>query len=345
MTRQTGNGQAADTREHHPEPDIRVGFVLSPSFTLLAFAGFIEALRHSADEADRSRQIYCSWTCLGASLDPIKASCGMETRPWVVYGDPADFDYIVVVGGLLTAFGEHAPETFDFIREAAARAVPLIGLCTGSFALAEAGLLDGRRCAVHFRHRQELIDLYPNVIPVSDEMYVMDHDIITCPGGTAAIDVAVELIMRHCGKARALKGLAQMVIDEHRAAHHTVRNPYDDLANCGDWRVERAIELMHQNIGEPLAIEALARKMGTTVRQLDRAFGSHARVSPSRFWREMRLQHARWRLMNSSRTVTQIAHECGFADCAHLSRWFRKSFSESPHNYRKRRRRAAAAVN
>lgn len=336
--------QPAKPRERVPEPDIRVGFLLSPSFTLLAFAGFIEALRHSADEADRSRQIYCSWTCLGPSLDPITASCGMETRPWELYGNPADFDYIVVVGGLLTSFGEHAPETFDFIRRAATQGVPLIGLCTGSFALAEAGLLDGRRCAVHFRHRQEMKSLYPKVIAVSDEMYVMDQDIITCPGGTAAIDVAVELIMRHCGKARALKGLAQMVIDEHRAAHHRVRNPYDDLANCGDWRVERAIELMHQNIGEPLPIEALARKMGTTVRQLDRAFSSHAKVSPARFWRGMRLQHARWRLVNSSRTVTQIAHECGFADCAHFSRWFKKSFSESPRNYRRRRRQAAAGI-
>jgi transcriptional regulator GlxA family with amidase domain len=330
--------------ERRVEPDLRVGFILSPSFTLLAFAGFIEALRHAADESDGSRQIYCSWTCLGADLEPIRASCGVEMRPWEVYGDPAKFDYVVIVGGLLAAFERHAPETFAFIRLAAERGVPLVGLCTGSFALAEANLMNGRRCAVHFRHRQELIDLYPGVIPVSDEVYVMDRDITTCPGGTAAIDVAVELIRRHCGQARALKGLAQMIVDEHRAAHHSVRNPYRNLANCGDWRVERAIQLMHQNIGEPLSIEALARMMGTTVRQLDRAFGVHAKLPPAAFWRDMRLQHARWRLLNSSRTVTQIAHECGFADCAHFSRWFRRSFSESPRNYRKRRRQAAAAL-
>jgi transcriptional regulator GlxA family with amidase domain len=330
--------------ERAVEPDLRVGFVLSPNFTLLAFAGFVEALRHAADESDRSRQIYCSWTCLGADLAPVRASCGVEMRPWEVYGDPARFDYLVVVGGLLSDFRQHAPETFAFIRLAAEQGVTLVGLCTGSFALAEAGLLDGRRCAVHLRHRQELIDLYPEVIPVSDERYVIDGKIITCPGGTAAIDLAVALIGRHCGEARALKGLAQMIVSEHQAAQQRVRSPYEDLANCGDWRVERAIELMQQNIGEPLSIEGLARVMGTTVRQLDRAFGDRAKLPPAAFWREMRLQHARWRLLNSSRTVTQIAHECGFADCAHLSRWFRRSFNESPRNYRRRRRQAAAAL-
>ena len=319
------------------KPDITVGFVLSPRFTLLPFAGFVDTLRHSADEGDRSRQIYCRWHILGPSLEPVASSCGAEIVPWQTYGDPEAFDYVVVVGGLLPAFTGHAPETFDFLRRAGASGVPVVGLCTGCFAMAEAGLLDGKRCAVHFRHREDFIARYPRVRVTTHEVFVFDGDAITCPGGTAAIDVAVELVMRHSGKARALKGLADMIVDEHRVAHHVPRLPYEELLSCGDWRVERAVQLMQRQLSEPSSVHRLAEQLGTSVSQLDRAFAEHSNMTPARLWREMRLQHARWRLLNSNRSITEIAHECGFADCAHLIRWFKRAFGETPQQFRRAR--------
>jgi transcriptional regulator GlxA family with amidase domain len=320
-------------------PDIRVAFILAPDFTVLPFAGFIDALRHAADEADWSRQIYCRWSCVGPSTAPVRSSCGIEVRPWELFADPADFDYVVVIGGLMSGFHRIPGETFEYLRLADARGVPLVGLCTGSFALAEAGLMDGRRCAVHARHLQDLIDLYPRVIPVSDEIYVLEDDRITCPGGTAAIDLAVELLIRHCGKARALKGLAQMVVDQHREAHHKARRMFDDVKACGDWRVKRAIDLMQEKLAEPYSIEQLAVRVSTSVRQLERSFAQHARLTPAAAWRGLRLDHARWRLLNTARTITQIADECGFADSSHFTRCFKDSFGEPPHAYRQRRHR------
>ncbi len=148
-------GQSTDGSDI--EPDIRVAFVLSPQFTLLAFAGFIDAMRHSADEGDRSRQIFCRWECVSATLDPVKASCGIEVLPWRTFGNPEEYDYVVVVGGLISAFDQHFPETFKFLRRAYEHGVSIIGLCTGSFVMAEAGLMGGRRCAVHIHHRQQLL--------------------------------------------------------------------------------------------------------------------------------------------------------------------------------------------
>jgi transcriptional regulator GlxA family with amidase domain len=319
--------------------DIRVGFVLCPEFTLLPFAGFIDALRHAADDADGSGQVYCRWSCLGADLEPVRSSCGIEVRPWELFGPAGDWDYIAVVGGLLRGLDRTPAMTLSFLRGAAAAGVTLIGLCTGSLLLAEAGLMEGRRCAIHPRHRQDLIERHPGVVPIADEMYVVDGDRITCPGGTAAIDLAVELLIRHCGKARAIKSLSQMVVDEHRAAHHQVRRKYDDLKECGDWRVKRAIELMQVELGEPCSIERLARRVGTSVRQLERAFEAHAGLSPGGIWRNLRLDHARWRLLNTTRTVTRIADECGFADSSHLARSFKRLFGESPREFRRRRHR------
>lgn len=318
-------------------PDIRVGFVLSPSFTLLPFAGFADTLRHSADEGDRSRQIHCQWTILGAGLEPVRSSCGAEVIPWQVYGDPAEFDYIVVVGGLTSAFGEHAPETFDFLRLAKARRVPVVGLCTGSFAMAESGLLDGKRCAVHVRHRQEFVERYPAVKVVTDDVYVFDGDMVTCPGGTAAIDVAVELIKRRSGKARAFKGLPEMLVAEHRTAVYNLAMPHEHLMSCGDWRVEQAVQLMQAGLSEPMSIEELARRLGTSVSQLDRCFVNQAGMTAARLWREMRLTHARWLLLNTDRKVSYVAQECGFADSSHLNRLFRRAFGEAPRELRRYR--------
>lgn len=331
---QFANNPIAET---HIEPDVRVAFVLSPQFTLLPFAGFIDAMRHSADEGDRSRQVFCHWECLSATIDPVQASCGVEILPRKTYDEAGDYDYVVLVGGLLSAFDEHHPETFEFLAKSHAKGISIVGLCTGSFALAEAGLMGGRRCAVHVHHREQLLDRFPDVIPVVNEMYVFDDDLITCPGGTAAIDLAVEILIERCGRYRGMKGMTALVVDEHRGSHVVGRMPYQDLEDCGDWRVQRAIRLMSQNLGEPFSTNSLAQMVGSTVRQLDRAFQSHAKKSPQAVWREMRLTHAKWRLMNSNKTVTQIAHECGFADSSHFSRWFKREFNEPPNAYRKTR--------
>lgn len=324
------------------DPELKVGFLLGPNFTLLPFAGFVDALRHAADTADYSRQVYCHWSVLGADLAPIRASCGLEVRPWQRLCDPTDFDYIVVVGGLLPSTLEMPEACYAFLREAAAREVPLIGLCTGSFLLAAAGLLDGRRCAVHLRHKDEMGLLFPEVIPVTDEIYVLDGRFVTSPGGTAAIDVATELITRHCGKARAIKGLRSMLVDRHRAAYHIPHRSYEHAAHCGDRRVETAIGLMEQHIGEPFAIARLARLVGLSVCQLDRAFKRHTGATPSAFWRRLRLEHAHWQLTNSSRKVTDIALESGFYDTTHFTKCFKRSYGTTPSAVRRRSRQAVS---
>ncbi len=316
------------------EPDIRVGFVLAPCFTLMAFAGLIEALRHAADEADNSRQVYCQWSIIGADQAPVRASCGIEVGPVSPLGDPGRFDYVAIVGGLTSALPEHHPAILDYLRRAHAAGVPVVGLCTGTMIMARAGLLDGRRCAVHWRHEREMREQFPLIRPVVGEPFVIDDTLITCPGGVASIQLAIALIRRHCGRSRALKSLAQMCVDPDHAQVATLPDLFAEVARYGDRRVEHAVELMRECIAEPYTIEEIAGRLGTSVRQLDRAFRRHARMSPAQFWRRMRLEHGRERLANSSRSITQIAYESGFADSAHFSRSFKDAYGETPRAYR-----------
>lgn len=317
--------------------DLRVAFVLSPHFTLLPFSGFMDTLRHAADEDDRSRQVYCQWDIVGPTLEPVVSSGGAEIRPWKFLPDPDEYDCIVLVGGLLPASAEHRPETLDFLRRANDQKKLIVGLCTASFTLAKAGLLENKRCSMHFRHDEEFQRLYPSVRTTTHEIFVIDDNIITCPGGTAAIDVAVEVISRRCGQARATKGLADMIVDEHRAAFHTPRLPFDELEACGDYRVERAVKIMRQNLSEAGTIADIASLIGVSVSQLNRAFQAQSQTSPAAIWRAIRLKHGRWRVLNSKRSITEIAFECGFSDCSHFIRWFRRTYGETPQEARARR--------
>lgn len=320
------------------EPDIRVGFILSPRFSLLPFAGFVDSLRHAADEADFGRQVYCRWRIIAPKMQPTAASCGIEIYPDEILPDPLAFDFIVVVGGQLPSCLEHAKETFHYLKRAYKANVSIVGLCTGSFVLAKVGLLDNRRCAVHIEHRNQLKEMFPLTLPEVDQIYINDNEIITCPGGTSALDLAFTLIESRCGKARAVKSLTSLLVDRHRAAHHMPHRPYGHLTACGNRLVEQAVGLMERHYSARHSIAALACKLNTSERELSRAFRQHAGISPAKVWRNMRLAHGHWLLVNTTKLVTQIALECGFADAAHFCRWFKIVYKESPVEFRNRRR-------
>ena len=167
-------------------PSLSVGFVLMPSFTLLPFSAFVDALRLAADEGDQSQQINCHWTVMGPNLEPISSSSGVQVKPWETYRDPTEFDYIVVVGGLLQKTLQGSQHVIDYLQQTNRAHVPIIGLCTGSFAMIRAGLMHQRRCCVSWFHYKDLSDHYSDVIPVAEQLFVDDGDRITCAGGAVA---------------------------------------------------------------------------------------------------------------------------------------------------------------
>ena len=176
---------------------LSVAFILLPEFTFFTFAGFADALRIAADVGDRSRPIHCRWTILGPERVPVRSSCGVEVTPWEVLRDPKEFDYIVVVGGLIKGHSKIDRRLVNYLRPADECGRTLVGICTGSFALARADLLQDRRCCVHWAHSKEFMEEFPHVQVESDSVYIIDRDRITCAGGQSAIDVAAFLVARH----------------------------------------------------------------------------------------------------------------------------------------------------
>lgn len=323
-----------DERQGEITPDLTVGFVLIPDFTLIAFAGFVDALRIASDVGDRSRQIRCRWSLVGPDLRPVRSSCGITICHSETFADPSGFDYLVVVGGLLSEGFEYDTATLTYLQRAADQGVPLVGLCTGTFVLAKAGLLDGYRCCVHGYHDLDFEQEFPNTQTVTDDIIVVDRDRLTCAGGAAAIDLAAMLIEHHCGRDRALKILPHLVVDEIRPPGHAQLPMVNDYFQVFDDRVRKAVFIMEQQLNNPPSIGSIAGRVGTSVRQLERGFRRNFGMSPQTYYRNMRLKHGRWLLTHTTRTVTQIAYDCGFADASHFSRCFKRVFSHVPSTLR-----------
>ena len=319
-------------------PKLRVGFVLAHRFTLTAFAGFVDALRLAADEGDRSRPLQCQWSVLGNPGSPVVSSCGATVQPWDEMDSPERFDYIVVVGGLLHG-GQTVPAgTNAFLRAAAHANVPLVGVCTGSFVLARAGLLDGYVACVSWFHREDFEREFPRLKVVSDRMYVVDRDRISCAGGTSVVHLAGHLIERHCGRAHAAKSLRILIEDQPMGAD--APQPESIVTRqAGDTVVKQAMLLIEQRLGQPEPLGDISRELGISTRQLERRFMTDVSITPRQYRLNLRLARAKWMIEHTNASLTDIGFECGFGNCSHFSRAFTSHFKNTPSSLRRARAR------
>ncbi len=314
---------------------LRVGMILADNFTLSAFALFIDHLRLAADEGDRSRPLNVQWSIMASRPDPLRASCGVMTTPTSNFLDPRELDYVVMVGGVLHAGRQIDDATERYLKRVAEAGVPLIGMCTGSFILCRIGLMKGRKACVSWYHYQDFLDEFPDHDVVADRLFVADGDRITCSGGAGAADLASHLIERHIGWSVAQKASQVLLFDRTRGGGEA--QPHPPMSEkVNDPRVRRALLLMEQNLARPLPISLVADKLGLSTRQFERLCHATLGMSPATAYRHLRLRYAHWLIGNTDRSVTEIAHEAGFADCAHFSRQFKETYGSSPSGQRRR---------
>lgn len=336
--------RAATSRSVGARPEgvrLSVGFILARRFTLCAFANFVDVLRLAADDGDRSRPILCNWTVLTDTMDLVTSSCGITVQPRERLGDPARFDYIVVVGGLMDELPGLSAAYTQYLHQAAAAGVPLVGVCSGAFMLHQAGLMDGYRCCVSWFHHAEFLSQFEGLNPVSDQIFVVDGDRLTCSGGASSAHLAAYLVDRHVGRAQASKSLHIMIIDEALQPEKPQPGISMDF-KTRDPIVLRALLLMQQNIDTPMSVAEISRRMGHSKRQLERHFRLALETSPQAAFLSIRLSLAHHLIETSEKSIAQIALDCGFCDSSHLSRMFRRRYGCTPVVVRQQRENAAA---
>lgn len=326
------------------QPLLRVGFVLLDQFTLAAFAGLIDVLRLAADIGGRSRQIHAAWKVMSVGAQPRQSSCGVTVSPIEALGDPDAFDYLAVCGGNDYRNQQQSSELLSFLSVASRRGVRLLGVCTGTFTIAHAGLADGRRVCVHWNVFDDFRDLFPAARPDVDQIFIDEGDLLTCAGSTAAIDMGLYLINRHCGSDKARQAMRHMVLQNMRPPRMPQPHFHSELPMIADLRVRLATQFIEQRLDDPPRIEVIARYVGVSIRQLERAFEASLNMTPFAFQRQVRLRYAKWLLAETNTPITQIALDCGFSDGAHFSREFRANSGINPFVFRRELIRDAKAA-
>jgi transcriptional regulator GlxA family with amidase domain len=317
------------------KPMLSVAFILLPEFTLSALAGFVDTLRLSADDNFESGQKYISWTILNADLEPVRSSCGAQVMAWERLRRPIDFDCLVVIGGLVRGHEKIDPRLTEYIAEAYAARKLIIGLCTGSFALAYAGIMKDKTTCVHWFHKPDFQMAFPNHHCVTDVVIYEDDRCLTAAGGGVSGDAAARVIERYCGKARARIGASGMLMEAPKG----MKSPQPHLE--ADWfqalpnpELRRAILVMDRNIGRACSVDQLAHQSGLDKSKFDRLFRSAFAVSASHFYRALRVAHANRDVIYTQRRLLDIATEYGFADASHFTKIFRELVKASPSQVR-----------
>lgn len=303
----------------------RFGFLTLPNYSMIACANAIEPLRM----ANRltGRRDY-DWTILTLDGAPAAASNGLSLGPTLALQAAEGLDVVFVCGGVDVRLAVGQPVKAA-LRRLARQGLALGALCTGTFALAEARLLKGYRCAIHWENLSSIREEFPDIDFVQD-LYAIDRDRLTCTGGIAPLDMMLHLIGGRLGGEVASQISRQFILDRSRAGEERQPSLAGTPAVAGHPALEQAVRLMEARIDAPLPISAVARQAGVSPRQLERLFRGRLGQTPVAFALSLRLERARNLLRQTSLPVTSIAMACGFNSAAHFAVAYRQRFGRSP---------------
>lgn len=226
------------------------------------------------------------------------------------------------------------PAVLDALRAAHAGGARIASICTGAFALAEAGLLDGRRATTHWRYAQQLAERYHAIDVDPNVLYVDDGDVLTSAGVAAGIDLCLHLLRRDHGAEAANAAARQTVVAPHRSGGQAqfIEQPVA-ASDHGGLERTRAWALAH--LDEPMTVAALARHAHCSERTFARRFRAETGTTPLRWLHAQRIDHARRLLERSDLPVELVAQRCGFGSGARLREHFRRATATTPTAYRR----------
>ena len=309
----------------------QIGFFLPDTFAMLPFISALESIRAANRLSGKS--LY-NWTLLGSGAEHAFACNAM---PFLLDGSVLD------VGKLdrLIVCGPHEPHLYDepkvlrALRQWARRGTQLGSLDTGSHLLAQANLIKQRRCTIHWESLPGFREAFP-WLTVTAELYEIDDELFTCAGGTAALDMMLELITQDHGKELAGR-LAELFISAgHRRPTDPQRRSIVERSGVYHAGLISCIELMESNIEQPLSTSELAGMVNVSNRQLERLFKTYLDTTPTLYYQQLRLKAGYELLKQTTMSVLEVASTTGFSSSDYFSRRFRVQFGVSPTEARKR---------
>lgn len=306
-------------------PPIRVGLLLTEGFALMSYASVIEPFRAANRLAGTS--LY-TWTHISLDGEPVTASAGTSIVTVDAAGDDDAYERIFVfAAGDPTAYRDKV--CFAWLRRMARSGASLVGVSGGPYLLARAGLLDGYRATIHWEHAEALGEEFPD-LAIEGGLYVIDGDRMTCAGGTAGMELTVELIAAD-NSAELARDVADWFIrSDPRPAGLSQKATVKARYGTTNDRLAAMLAAMESALEEPLSREVLAREAGVSIRQLERLCSGQFGRTIQEMYLGIRLDHAAHLLRTTSLSATEIGFACGFRSQSHFSRCFRARFARTP---------------
>jgi transcriptional regulator GlxA family with amidase domain len=307
-----------------------LGLLLTDDFALMSYASVLEPFRAANGLA--GRELY-RWIHVSPDGQPARASNGAAIIADQGLSAPLDCQTLFVfAGGDPARFSDAA--TFAWLRRLAQGGARLAGVSGGPFLLARAGLLDGHRATIHWEHQAAFAEAFDRVT-LEPGLYVIDRRRMTCAGGTAGMDLAIELIEREHGQALATRVGEWFIRTEPRAADRPQRLSLRERHGVANDRVLKALAHMEATVEDPAPRAALAAIAGVSPRQLERLFAAHLGASLDTVYQRIRLAQADQLLRQTSMSVTAVAVACGFQSASHFSRAYAARFGAPPSKRRR----------
>lgn len=309
---------------------MHVGFLMLPEYTLSTFSNAVGILRMANRLS--GRELY-TWTVRSLDGEPVISSAGLEINLDGSLKDTDDINILLVCGGY--SVKKYCDKSLiENLRMISKKKIPMGGVCTGSYALAAAGLLDGYRCTIHWENIASFREEFPK-LNISSSLFVIDRDRYTCSGGISSIDLMLNLIASIHGHQLVQQISEQFTCDRVRTEKDAQRAPLKYLIGASQPRLVDAVTLMESNIEEPLTLDEVADYVGISRRQLERLFNRYLHCAPSRYYLELRLSRARLLLLQTSIPVIDVAISCGFSTAPHFSKCYSDLYSKPPSSERR----------
>ena len=299
----------------------QVVFVVPPQVYLLDLAGPVQVFQEAIFQGQPYRLRYCSYQ------DTVVSSPGLGLGPLLSFTqvpiEPGDF---IIVAGLemdylrSAAFREEGHAFFAWLRAQQAQGARLCSICTGAFVLAEAGLLDGRKCTTHWRRLAELQARYPRVRPQGDTLFVEDGGLYTSAGVTSGIDLALYLLEEAHGPRFATQVARGLVVYSRRGAQHSQHSLYLDYRRHVHAGIHHAQDWLADNLAAGATLEMLADVVGMSSRSLTRTFRQATGITINEYTTALRRELADTLSRNPALTLEAIAAQCGFGNVRQLQR-------------------------
>ena len=306
-------------------------FLLVEDHTHLTLSCAIEPLRIANMVSGRT--LY-SWAFASETGETATASNGTVSLVQTSFGRIGRADRLFVLSGI-GMNRRSTPALGAALRRARAQGVKLGALCSGAWILAEAGLLDGMKAAIHWEYHDGFAEKFPEVT-LARSVFVADERIVTASGGTATADLMLHLIERDHGHDLSVAVSDMMVYSGAREGTAEQRVSFQSRNAMRNAHMAKAFARMKECLEEPVSPAQIAGELGISVRQLERLFGRYLNTTPKRYYTEMRLERARHLLMQTEMSISEIAIACGFDNPAHFSRTFRSVYGRAPQSQRAR---------